>query len=147
MSVVNYYEIIPVTISIVAMIIAVSLGIFNYVRSKKFREKTEENDKTILSLMKEKDTMKDHIVDKLDMLREREEEQQSLLLEMIEKHYKEGEKEKKEDLMNWLNYKASKWQERIEDRISDRLSRIQSEVTDLSKKIFKIEARLEKEKK
>lgn len=147
MSAVNYYEIIPIMISIVAIIIAIILGIFNYMRSKKFKKKTEEDSKTILSLMKEKDTMKDHIVNKLDMLREREEEQQSLLLEMIEKHYKESEKEKKEDLMNWLNYKASKWQEHIEDRISERLSRIQSEVTDLSKKVFKIEAKLEKEKK
>ncbi|MDI6785823.1 MAG: hypothetical protein QMD92_03845 [bacterium] len=144
---INYYEFVPILISFVAILIAIVLGIFNYMHSKRFKQKKEENGKAILSLIKEKDAMKNHIVDKLDSLKEREEEQQALLLEMVEKHYKESEDEKKEDLMNWLNYKASKWQEHIEDRVSERISRIQSEVTDLGKRVFKIEAKLEKEKK
>jgi glutamate synthase domain-containing protein 3 len=144
---INYYELIPIFISIIAIITAIILGIVNYIRSKKFKKKSEENGKTILNLIKEKNTMKDHIVEKLDLLKEREEEQQALLLEMIEKHYKESEKEKKEDLMNWLNYRASIWQEKIEDRISERFARLQSEISDLSKRVFKIEAKLEKEKK
>lgn len=144
---IKYYEFIFIIISLTAIIVAIIVGIFSHVRSKKFKQKREEDGKAILSLMKEKDIMKDHIVGKLDLLKEKEEEQQALLLEMIEKHYKKSEEEKKEDLMNWLNYKASQWQERIEDRILDRISRIQSEVTDLSKKLYKIEAKLEKEKK
>lgn len=143
----NYYEVIPILISTVAIICASILVVISYLRTKKFKKTREEDGKTILSLIKEKDGIKDSIIDKLDSLKKEEVTQQTLLLEMVEKYYKKSDEEKKEDLMNWLNYKASTWQKQIESQVLSRMDKLQSEITELSKRLFKIEIRLEKEKK
>lgn len=110
--------------------------------SKEYRFLRDKDAETIISLTKERESLKEEITNKLSSLTQKEEERQNLLIDIL-RRLEEKEKGREEDLMNWLEFKAKKWQEQIDDRVSERFSRFQNELANINKRIANIEERLE----
>lgn len=133
------------TVTILAASAAVALWLIGRKRRKEFKEIKEKDFKTILSLMKEKEdltkekeSLKAEILQALNTLSQKESNDQALLMEMVRK-YEESESERKEDLMNWLEFKAQKWQDQIETSMTNRLRDIHIEINRLNKKVSRLE--------
>ena len=132
-------------VTILALAAAATLYIRGQKTGKKFRQIKEEDFKTILSLMKEKEglmeekeALRGEILQTLNSLSQKESTDQGLLMEMVKK-YEENESERREDLMNWLEFKAKKWQDQLEASMTNRLGNIQIEISRLNKRTSKLE--------
>ncbi|MEW6096892.1 MAG: hypothetical protein AB1567_10285 [bacterium] len=110
--------------------------------SKEYRVLRDKDAQTIIELTKEKEGLKEEITTKLSSLTSKEEEKQNLLIDIL-RRLEEKEKGREEDLMNWLEFKAKKWQDQIDDRVSERINRFQNEISTINKKIANIEWKLE----
>lgn len=124
-------------ISFLACAAAVYLFILDYRRKKAFERERKEQSKTITSLSqekerltKEKELLMDNILGRLDELAEKNEAQSSLI-EMIKK-YEKIEEERRENLMNWLEYKTERWEDRVEERVNNRLIKFQRQLEELA---------------
>lgn len=109
--------------------------------SKEYRFLRDKDTQTIMNLTKEKETLKEEITSKLSALTGKEEERQNLLFDIL-RRLEDKEKGREEDLMNWLEFKAKKWQEQIDDRVSERINKLQTEISNLNKKIAGMEEKL-----
>ncbi|MBU0568193.1 hypothetical protein KJ693_10420 [bacterium] len=123
-------------ISFLACGTAVYLFILDHKRRKAFEKERKEQSKTITSLgkekerlTKEKELLMGNILGRLDDVVKKNEAQASLV-EMIKK-YEKVEEERRDNLMNWLEYKTEKWEERIEDRVNNRLAKLQRQLDEL----------------
>ncbi len=132
-------------VTILAILAAFILYLSGRKKGKEFKQLKEEDFKTILSLMKEKEelmkekeTLKGEILQALDSLSRRESADQDLLMQMV-KQYEENESQRREDLTNWLEFKAKKWQDQLEASLTSRLSGIQMEINKLNERISRIE--------
>ncbi len=127
-------------ISSIAVVIAVILMVIQFKRQKEFRHIREKDAKTIRSLTSETIALRDEIINKLNLLCDKEVEQKKVLSEIIVQRA-EGEGQHKEDIMNWLEYKAKRWQDQIESRVTERLSRIHEELKLLTERLTAIETK------
>lgn len=124
-------------ISSLACAAAVYLFVLDYRRKKAFEKERKEQSKAITSLnqekerlTKEKELLMGNILAKLNELAEKNKAQSSLI-EMIKK-YEKIEEERRENLMNWLEYKTEKWEDRIEERVNNRLIKFQRQLEELT---------------
>lgn len=132
-------------ITILAILTAIILFVRERRKRKEFTMVKEEDVKTILSLMKEKEelmkekeALKAEILNTLNTLTQREDRDQKLLMEIV-KRYEENELQRKEDLMNWLEFKARKWQDQLETSLTNRLSSIHSDISKLQERLVRLE--------
>lgn len=141
-----------VWISWVITIFALLTALILFLRERKKRVEftmvKEEDVKTILSLMKEKEelmrekeALKSEILSALNTLNQKEDRDQDLLMEMV-KRYEERESQRREDLMNWLEFKAKRWQDQLEISLTNRLSSIHSEISKLQERLVRLERAL-----
>lgn len=128
---------------------ALFTALFLFIREKRkrheFKVVKEEDVRTILSLMKEKEelmkekeALKAEILHTLNGLSQKEERDQSLLMEIV-KRYEENESQRREDLMNWLEFKARRWQDQLETSLVNRLSPIQRDISKLEERLLRLE--------
>lgn len=125
-------------ISCLAVISIIFLAIRDYRQRKDFGDAKARDAKTIISLIKDKETLNSDILIKLDSLSHKEEEQQRLLVNMLSRD-EEEEKERRETLMNMLDYKVQKWQDQMEDRITQRFIRLQKDIEEVDKRLKELE--------
>ncbi len=111
--------------------------------SKEYRFLRDKDTQTIMNLTKEREALREDITNKLSALTSKEEERQNLLFDIL-RRLEDKEKGREEDLMNWLEFKAKKWQEQIDDRVSERINKFQTEISNLNKKIAALESGLVK---
>ena len=123
-------------ISFLACGAAVYLFILDHKRRKAFEKERKEQSRAIASLgkekerlTKEKELLMGNILGRLDDVVKKNEAQVSLI-EMIKK-YEKIEEERRDNLMNWLEYKTEKWEEKIEDRVNNRLAKFQRQLDEL----------------
>lgn len=131
-------QFISIIISCLAVITLIFLAIRDYRQRKEFGASKAHDAKTILSLIKDKETLTSDILTKLDSLSHKEEEQQGLLVSMLSR-YEEEEKERQETIMNMLDYKIQKWQDQMEDRITQRFIRLQKDIEQIDHRLQKLE--------
>lgn len=123
-------------ISFLACTAAVYLFILDHKRRKAFEKEIKEQSKAITSLgkekersAKEKELLMGNILGRLDDMVKKNEAQASLV-EMI-KRYEKIEEERRDNLINWLEYKIEKWEERVSDRVNNRLAKLQRQLDNL----------------
>jgi hypothetical protein len=121
---------------------AIILIIMENKRRKEYNFLREEDAKTIIELSKEKEKLREEIIGKLAALTHKEEQRQNLLLDVL-KRLEEEEKGREGDLMNWLEFKAKKWYDQIDERVSERLAKYQHEISSLNRKVSVLEGRIE----
>ncbi|MDI6734932.1 MAG: hypothetical protein QME42_01850 [bacterium] len=144
-------QILQIIFSSIGCIAIVMFLVLFYIEAKRHHRESNEyrflrdkDTQTIMNLTKEKETLREDITSKLSVLTSKEEERQNLLFDIL-RRLEDKEKGREEDLMNWLEFKAKKWQEQIDDRVSERINKFQTEISNLSKKIIAIEAGLVKD--
>lgn len=124
------------------LVMAIILIFMEAKRRREYKFIREEDIKTISQLTREKENLREEIIGKLASLTNKEEQKQDLLLN-ISKRLEEEEKGREGDLMNWLEFKAKKWHEQIDERVSERFSKFQQEVSTLNKKVSFMEGKIE----
>ncbi|MEW6007411.1 MAG: hypothetical protein AB1595_04565 [bacterium] len=129
---------ISIFVSIFAILAAVILGIRGMLQEKRFKFVRDEDAKKIESLAKEREELKKELIEKLDMLAKSSDIERNTLLEIIKRRDEKGEEEK-EDLTNWLEYRMTRMQDEIENRIKDRLNRILLQIEDINARLLKLE--------
>jgi K+/H+ antiporter YhaU regulatory subunit KhtT len=127
---------------IFGLVMAVILIVMETKRRKEYKFIREEDTKTISQLTREKENLREEIIGKLASLTNKEEQRQDLLLSIL-KRLEEEEKGREGDLMNWLEFKAKKWHEQVDERVSERLAKFQQEMSILNKKFSAMEGRIE----
>ncbi|MFH1562034.1 MAG: hypothetical protein ABIF11_01250 [Nitrospirota bacterium] len=139
-------QILQIIFSLIGCVAIVMFLILFYIEAKRHHRESKEyrfirdkDTQTIMSLTKEKETLREEITSKLSTLTSKEEERQNLLFDIL-RRLEDKEKGREEDLMNWLEFKAKKWQEQIDDRVTERINKVQADIANLNKKIAGIEA-------
>lgn len=140
----KYLELIPLFVSAIATCIVIVLLIFQARKEKELRKKVREDQETISTLLKDRQTLQEHILGKLEALFNEERQLQKIVKDVVENRVKREEEQRKEDFMNWLEYRAKKWQEQIEERLLQRFSLMQKELDDMNFRITKLEKNLSK---
>lgn len=142
-------QILQVIFSLIGCMAIIVFLVLFFIEAKRHHKETNEykflrdkDTETIMTLTKEKENLKEEITTKLSLLTNKEEERQNLLIDILHR-LEDKEKGREEDLMNWLEFKAKKWQDQIDDRINERINRFQNDFFDLKKKLAKIEEKLE----
>ncbi|MFH1096893.1 MAG: hypothetical protein ABH886_09775 [Candidatus Desantisbacteria bacterium] len=127
---------------IFGLVMAIILIVMEAKRRKEYKFIRAEDTKTISQLTREKENLREEIIGKLASLTNKEEQRGDLLLNIL-KRLEEEEKGREGDLMNWLEFKAKKWHEQIDERVSERLSKYQQDIAALNKKVSFMEGRIE----
>ncbi len=145
---VSMVQILQVIFSSIGCIAIIVFLVLFFIEAKRHHKETNEykflrdkDTETIMNLTKEKENLREEITSKLSSLTSKEEERQNLLIGILHR-LEDKEKGREEDLMNWLEFKAKKWQEQIDDRVSERFNRLQNEISTINKKIANIEENL-----
>jgi hypothetical protein len=125
-------------VSIIAIIIVVILWILKIRAEKRFQFVRGEDLKKIEVMAKEKEELRDGVIRKLDLLAEKDKDQENILLSIF-KQREDRSKQEQEDLTNWLEYKAAKWQSEIEDKFSARFDRLFQDMEGIKTRLDRLE--------
>lgn len=132
--------IIPVSISIVAIIVAFILFLKGIIQEKRFKFIRAEDTKKIEDLAKEREELKRELIEKIDMLSKSSNSERGVLLDII-KRKDEKKEDEKEDLTNWLEYRMTRMEEGIENRIREKFARVLLQIEDINKRLLKLEGK------
>ncbi|MEW6102964.1 MAG: hypothetical protein AB1630_03960 [bacterium] len=135
---IEFIRSISIFVSLFAIIAAVILIIRSMLQEKRFKFVRQEDAKKIETLSKEREELKKELIEKLDMLAKSSDLERNTLLEIIKRRDEKGEEEK-EDLTNWLEYRMTRMQDEIENKIKDRLTRILLQIEDINARLLKLE--------
>jgi ABC-type protease/lipase transport system fused ATPase/permease subunit len=133
---------ISIFVTIGAIVIIIILWVRGLRAERRFRFIRDEDAKKIEALAREREELRNEVIKKLDMLSKREEEQQNVLLDILKRREDRSDQER-EDLTNWLDYKATRWQNEIEDRFSERIGRLQQDIEELKSRLDRLEKKNE----
>lgn len=131
-------QFISIFVSIVAVITVIILWILRMRAEKKFQFVRAEDLKKIDVMIKEKEELRGEVIKKLDLLAEKDKDQESILLSIF-KQREERDKQEQEDLSNWLEYKAAKWQHEIEDKFTARFDRLFQDIESIKTRLDRLE--------
>ncbi|MDI6703825.1 MAG: hypothetical protein QME40_04050 [bacterium] len=135
---------IAIMVTILSTITAFLLYFRTLKQRKRYKKAKEEDTKEILSLIKEREglirereTLKEEIKERLEGLAKRE---GKVMMDLVDR-YERTESQRREDIMNWLEYKAKMWQEQLEERMNQRLSSIHKKINELEKRIVELDGK------
>lgn len=135
----KYFEIVPLFVSAAAISVVIVLFILKAKKEKEFKQKVKEDQETISTLLQDKHTLQELILQRLEALFKEEKEMRHMIKDVVENRVKREEDQRKEDFMNWLEYRAKKWQDQIEERFLQRFSLMQKEMNEINHRVTKLE--------
>ncbi|MDI6752051.1 MAG: hypothetical protein QME07_04245 [bacterium] len=136
--VIEKLQFVSVFVSIIAVITVIILWILKIRAEKTFQFVRAEDTKKIEALAKEREELREEMIKKLDLLAEKDKDQENILLHIF-KQREERSKQEQEDLTNWLEYKAAKWQHEIEDKFSARFDRLFLDIEAIKTRLDRLE--------
>lgn len=144
---IHFFQSFSIIISCIATVMIVVLLIRESKITRKFETFQEKDSHTIDHLTKEKESLKSEILDKLSALTTEEKEQQTVLNTILNNILQKLDKDEKigDDFINLLEFKIKKIENQIEDKISERISKFQQDISSIKDRLRNIEEKLAKE--